>query len=68
MKDKLYKVIFEADTRSGKVFDIWLLILILISVLCVIIESVEGISPILKDQLLNAELFFTLIFTLEYII
>ncbi len=68
MKDRLYKVIFEADTRSGKVFDVWLLLFILISVLCVIIESVEGISPILKSQLLNAELFFTLVFTLEYII
>ena len=31
-KERLYEIIFEADTRSGKVFDVMLLILSLIHI------------------------------------
>ena len=40
-KDKLHEIIFEADTKGGKIFDVVLLIAILISVLIVIISSVK---------------------------
>ncbi len=43
-KNTLHEVIFEADTRAGKLFDIVLLILILGSVATVMLESVNSIA------------------------
>ncbi|MBL4592516.1 MAG: ion transporter, partial [Flavobacteriales bacterium] len=40
---KLHEVIFEADTRAGKWFDILLLVAILLSVATVMLESVNSI-------------------------
>ena len=37
-KDKLHEIIFEADTKDGKRFDIILLVAILLSVLGVILS------------------------------
>ena len=39
---KIHEIIFEADTPMGKLFDIILLIMILLSVTLVMLESVEG--------------------------
>ena len=33
-KRKLYEIIFEADTKAGRFFDLSLIILILIGILC----------------------------------
>ena len=44
MKERLHEIIFEADTEKGKLFDIILLIAIIISVLGVILSSVESID------------------------
>ena len=40
---RLHEVIFEADTPAGKTFDVLLIITILLSVLAVMLDSVEGI-------------------------
>lgn len=66
-KDRLYEIIFEADTRSGKIFDILLLIIILISIALVMLESVPAISNNYQNLLRIAEWFITVIFTIEYI-
>lgn len=42
LKHKLYVIIFESDTPSGKLFDVVLIGCILASVLLVIIESLKG--------------------------
>jgi voltage-gated potassium channel len=65
-RERWYEVIFEADTRAGKTFDIALLIAIFLSVLAVVLESVESISAQHGDLLFSAELFFTVLFTVEY--
>lgn len=68
LKDRLYEIVFESDTPLGKLFDVILLLLITISVLTVILESV----PTLQQN--NYVLFFTIewtvtiLFTFEYII
>lgn len=49
MKHKLYVIIFESDTPSGKLFDVILIGCILASVLLVIIESLKGL-PLLSDH------------------
>ena len=68
IKQKLYKVIFEADTRIGKFFDLALLIVILLSILFVMLESVPSIENKYHDFLKIAEWIITVIFSLEYII
>jgi voltage-gated potassium channel len=43
IRKRLYKIIFEHDTKPGKLFDVVLLWLILISVIVVITESIPEI-------------------------
>jgi voltage-gated potassium channel len=40
---RLYTVIFEADTRACRLFDQWLIALILLSVAVVIIDSLQSL-------------------------
>ena len=68
LKENLYEIIFEADTRTGKVFDLALLIIILLSVVLVMLESVPGIRESHRELLVIMEWSITLIFTMEYII
>lgn len=67
-KERLYEIIFEADTKAGKLFDVVLLIAILLSVLVVMLESVESLSNRYGDLLVGAEWFFTILFTAEYVV
>ena len=65
---RLYIIIFEADTRAGRAFDLILLALILTSVLVVMIDSVETINANWGGQLRLLEWLFTAIFSVEYIL
>ena len=42
-RHKIHEIIFEADTPAGKIFDLSLLILILLSVLAVMLERVDSL-------------------------
>lgn len=66
-RENMYEVIFEADTPAGKFFDIALLIAILLSVLVIMLESVESIEARYLNTFDNAEWFFTILFTVEYV-
>ena len=68
IKRKLHEVIFEAETPLGKWFDILLLWAILASVLMVVLESVQSINAYLGPWIKYLEWFFTILFTLEYIL
>mgnify|MGYP001472960872 FL=1 len=65
---KLHRIIYEADTPAGKLFDVLLLITILLSVLFVALESVAFIDEEYHIFLENAEWVFTIIFTIEYFV
>lgn len=65
-QQKLHEVIYEADTKAGKYFDIILLVAILLSVATVMLESVNSIEVIYGAELRIIEWIFTIIFTLEY--
>ena len=67
-KERLHEIIFEADTKKGKLFDVILLIAILISVFGVILSSVEGIEREYGHLLRFTEWVFTILFTIEYIL
>lgn len=65
-KQKLWEVIFEAETPAGKRFDVTLLWLIAISVLVVMLESVESIKVAYGGFFVGLEWVFTILFTIEY--
>ncbi len=67
-RDKLHEIIFEADTAAGKTFDLILLASIAISVVAVILESVESIRLRFGTVLRAAEWTFTILFTIEYVL
>lgn len=63
---KLHQIIFEADTKPGKLFDIILLWCIVLSVFAVVIETVQGLSTNIIFILRIFEWVFTILFTIEY--
>jgi voltage-gated potassium channel len=65
-RDRLYEVIFEADTRAGKLFDILLLLAILTSVTATILNSVGSIQETFGPWLTGINWLFTALFTIEY--
>jgi voltage-gated potassium channel len=65
-KEQLYKIIFETDTRLGKVFNEVLLCVIVLSVVLVMLESVDSIYAKSRALLKTLEWVITIIFTVEY--
>ena len=68
MRKALREIIFEAETPKGYIFDICLLLSICLSILCVILESVDSIRNEYGDILRLAEWAFTIFFTIEYLL
>lgn len=64
---RLYTIIFEADTRAGRLFDEALIVAILLSVAVVMLDSVEPLHQRHRTLFNVLEWGFTLLFTLEYI-
>ncbi len=63
-----FEVIFEADTPAGKWFDVALILCIVASVAVVMLDSIAGVNES-HGRLLNVlEWFFTILFTIEYIL
>lgn len=65
-QSNLHEVIFEADTRTGKIFDISLIVIILLSVLTVMLDSVKEVNVVHGQFLYTLEWIFTILFTVEY--
>lgn len=65
-RERLREIIFEAETPAGRFFDISLLWCIGLSVLAVMLESIESINGRWGGLLDLFEWFFTAIFTVEY--
>ena len=65
-RERWREIIFEADTPGGKAFDVALLILILVSVLAVMLDSVASIADRYGTALGAAEWALTILFTAEY--
>ena len=65
---RLHEIIFEADTRAGRAFDVALLVLILVSVAAVILESVAEIRREHGTLLQAVEWTITGLFTIEYVL
>ncbi|MDH5719949.1 MAG: ion transporter [Spirochaetia bacterium] len=68
LRFKIHELIFEADTRSGKLFEFFLFFSIIISVIVVSLESVEDFQKEHAEILRGLEWFFTILFTIEYVL
>ena len=66
-KTKLHDIIYEADTPLGRIFDLGLIITIVVSILLVMLESVNSIDLKYHAILDFLEWVITIIFTIEYI-
>lgn len=61
-----YEIIFEHDTPAGKLFDVVLIAAIAVSVLIVMLDSVQSIAAAHRSLFRTLEWGFTLLFTVEY--
>lgn len=66
LRKRLHEIIFEADTKAGKAFDVALLIAIVISVIVVMLESVRSLDAKFAKEFDTLEWIFTFLFTAEY--
>lgn len=64
---RLYIIIFEADTRAGRLFDLTLLFFIVASVAVVVLDSIAAVSAQYGELFNVLEWVFTVIFSVEYI-
>jgi voltage-gated potassium channel len=65
---RLEQIIFAADTPAGRTFDLGLLIAIVLSVVLVVLESDPVLQQRHQDLFAPAELVFSLLFSLEYLL
>lgn len=65
-KERIHKIIFDSDTYKGKLFDIILLILIVLSIFIVMFESMPPLRNSINKLLYSAEWIITILFTIEY--
>lgn len=66
LKAKIETVIFGYDTPAGRLFDVALIALILLSVAVMMLETVSWVSNSYNTSLTFAEWLFTGLFTVEY--
>ncbi|MFC2112505.1 ion transporter [Bacteroidota bacterium] len=67
LRIKLYKIIFDSDTRVSRGFDLALILIIILAVVAVILESIPSFRQKYYDLLHSTEWVITIIFTMEYI-
>jgi voltage-gated potassium channel len=68
LKTKIYDVIFGYDSKPGELFDLVLICMIVISVAAVMLDSVASFHNTYGDFLFGLEWFFTIAFTIEYVL
>ena len=68
IRDRIHEIIFGAHTPAGMAFDILLLIAIVASVVVISLETVGAIAVRWPNQLVFLHWFFTILFTVEYLL
>lgn len=66
LRARIHEIVFEAETRAGRAFDIAVIALILASVFTVMLDSVSAINHAYGGWLRGLEWGFTIVFTVEY--
>ena len=68
LRQKLKTIIFGTETKAGKVFDEVLIAIIVLSIITVLLDSVEIYHKRYGNILYLAEWFFTILFSIEYLL
>lgn len=68
IRTRLYVVVFGTETRAGRIFDIILLWVILLSIMAVMLESIREVKSTYGEELLVIEWTFTILFSIEYLL
>ncbi|MFW0736106.1 ion transporter [Flavobacterium sp. T12S277] len=67
-RERIKIILYGTDTFLGRMFDLVLLGLILLSVVLIMMETVQGINQKYHSQLIACEWIITVFFTIEYIL
>ncbi len=67
-RERWHRIIFGSDTPAGKLLDLILLVLIIASLIAIMLESVPSLLEHHHQFFRDAEWFFTIIFTIEYVV
>ena len=68
LRQRIHIIIYGTDTPAGRLFDLILLGLILLSVLLVMLETVKGFDVKFHHELIILEWIITIFFTMEYLL
>lgn len=67
-RSRLHEIIYESNTKAGKTFDVSLLVMIILSIVVVMLDSIESYNKQYGRLFYILEWVFTGIFTAEYIL
>lgn len=67
-RSRLFTIIFESDTPAGKAFDVGLLLLIILSLLVVMLQSIPSMEARYGHELYLVEWAITILFSIEYLL
>lgn len=67
-RKRCFDVIFGYETAAGRAFDVALVIVILMSVGVILADSVASLNQRFGSHFITLEWFFTLLFTVEYLV
>ncbi|MBX9568796.1 MAG: ion transporter [Candidatus Obscuribacterales bacterium] len=67
LRQRVYQIVFESDTFAGRVFDVCLLIVIIVSVVVVMLDSIASVRSRYSAELAAFEWGLTALFSIEYI-
>ena len=68
LRQRVHDIIFQHDSPAERAFNVVLIVAIVLSVIAVMLDSVAAISARYGRMLLVAEWFFTILFTIEYVL
>lgn len=68
LKTTLYSIIFGTESKAGKLFDVALICVIVMSVLILMLDSVVSVAIRFGSLLFILEWMFTIVFTIEFIV
>lgn len=68
MRERIHQIVFESDTREGKLFDVVLLAMIFGSILLLMLETVPSLQAKWGRLFLILDWVVTVFFTIEYIL
>lgn len=67
LRERVHDIIYQHDSFGERLFNVVLIIAILSSVVVVMLDSMASIAARYGQELLVAEWFFTILFTIEYV-